>query len=499
MQFFDRVTVKCTSGAGGDGCVSARREKYVPFWWPSGGNGGKGGSIILRGDVQLTTLGALHARKHIKAPAGESGKIKEQYGQDAEDVIFLVPVGTIVRDVVSNHVVAHIYEADQETVLLPGGKGGVGNMHFSNSITQYANFWLHGEPWQTREFEFELQLLADVALLWFPSVGKTSLLNAVSAAAAKTAEYHFTTLVPNLWVVTKVDPAFVLIDVPGLIAWAAGGKWLGNEFLRHVMKARLWSLVFDCSVYEQGIDMLVQLIDEIALYLETIVYAGKTITQELVREDEMMTWKVRDKDTKANLLTKQCIFLWNKVDLVTDPEIREELLTTMSTTIKANPLVKLTEKQIRKGVFLVSAWSSEGVDQRLQRSVHALQHAPVREFTWDEELVAEEKQIMRTRTQIDELSVTDVTPQWLQRLVDHDYLQEKDQKYVFVREISHPEMSYLTYVLPRGNDEAELWYRRVLEKKQILKHLERAWVKKGDVFLIKSPYAGKDDRWVRWV
>ena len=140
----------------------------------------------------------MHARKHIKAPPGESGKIKEQYGQNAEDVILPVPLGTLVRDVVTKQVVAHIHEVDQQVVLLSGGRGGVGNMHFSNSVIQYANFGLLGEPGQTREYEFELQLLADVALLGFPSVGKTTLLNAVSATTAKTADYPFTTLIPNL-------------------------------------------------------------------------------------------------------------------------------------------------------------------------------------------------------------------------------------------------------------------------------------------------------------
>ncbi len=499
MQFFDVVTIKCSSGAWGDGCVAARREKYVPFWGPSGWNGWRWWSIILRGDGQLTTLGALHARKHIKAPPGEAGKIKEQYGQDAEDVILPVPVGTIVRDVETKKVVAHIYEIDQEAVLLPWGRWWVGNMHFSNSVTQYANFWLQGEPGQTKEFEFELQLLADVALLWFPSVGKTSLLNAVSAAAAKTAEYHFTTLVPNLWVVIKVQPAFVLIDVPGLIAWAAWGKWLGNEFLRHVMKARLWSLVFDCSAYEQGITLLLQLIDEIGLYLETVVYKEKNITQQLVCEQEMLTWLVVEKKTKQVLLRKQCVIVWNKIDLVPDIEIQEEVVVTAIEAIREHPLSALTTNQIKNSLFLLSAGSQEWVDARLNWSVHALKTAPAWEYVGEEELVEEDIHVMRTRTQIDELTVRDVTDERLSWLIDKDYLEEKDERYVYVWEVSHPEMNYLTFVLPRGNDEAELRYWRVLEKKQILKHLERAGVKKGDVFLIKSPYAGKEDRRVRWV
>lgn len=498
MQFFDILTVKCTSGAWGDGCVAARREKYVPYWWPSGGNGWTGGSIILKGDAQLTTLGALHARKHIKAPAGESGKIKEQYGENADDVVVLVPVGTTVRDAETKKVVAQINEPDQEVVLLPGGRWWVGNMHFSNSVTQYANFGLLGEPGQTKEFEFELQLLADVALLGFPSVGKTSLLNAVSAAAAKTAEYHFTTLIPNLGVVTKVDPWFVLIDVPGLIAWAAGWKWLGNEFLRHVMKARLWSLVCDLSAYEQGVDMLIQLVDEIALYLETVVFAQRPIRQTVISVNWGMIWQVVATETNEMLLQKQCMIVGNKIDLVPDVEIRDELMNLVCERLSTHPLVDMTPKEIADCVFLLSAGSFEGIQQWLQRTVHALASAPQWQFAQqDPEDV--EKKIMRTRTQIDELLVKDITKEKLSWLIDHEYLEEKDEKYVYVWEVTHPEMSYLTYVLPWGNDEAELWYWRVLEKKLILKHLERAGVKKGDVFLIKSPYAGKEDRWVRWV
>lgn len=154
---------------------------------------------------------------------------------------------------------------------------------------------------------------------------------------------------------TRVTPGFVLIDVPGLIAGAAGGKGLGNEFLRHVMKARLRSLVFDCSVYEQGMQMLVQLIDEIALYLETVVYKKRTITQQLIWEHDMLTWQVDDAVTQQNLLKKQCLFLGNKVDLVPDEEIREELLATLSEMLMTHPLVRVKKPQARKAIFLLSA------------------------------------------------------------------------------------------------------------------------------------------------
>lgn len=157
---------------------------------------------------------ALHERKHIKAKPGEPGKIKEQYGKDAEDTIILVPLGTTVKELHTKKILCTLESPGEQYELLAGGKGGIGNMHFKSSVHQYSNFALLGEPGQSNDFEFELQLIADVALLGVPSVGKTSLLNVISAAAAKTAHYPFTTIVPNLGVVTSARPPFVVIDVP---------------------------------------------------------------------------------------------------------------------------------------------------------------------------------------------------------------------------------------------------------------------------------------------
>lgn len=499
MQFFDKVTVKCTSWAGGDWCVAARREKYIPYGWPAWGNWGKWWSIVLVGDKQLSTLAPLHATKHIKAVGGESGKIKEQYGKDAEDTLVRVPLGTLVHDLVSWEIVAHITQDGQQEILLAWWKGWVGNMHFSNSVTQYANFWLLGEPGQVKEFVCELQLLADVALLWFPSVGKTSLLNCVSSAAAKTAEYHFTTLIPNLGVVDRVKPPFVLIDIPGLIAGAAWGKWLGNEFLRHVMKARLWSFVFDLSAYEKWVTDMRGILEEVYAYVETVVFKDQQITQLLDITASWVFWHVRDATTNALLMHKQCVFVWNKVDLVNDAEIINALTHEVATMVIQFSKKKISVKKLLPSVFVVSAWSQVGIDQWLKYIRDTLTHTPIPEFMFDVQDNKDSVWVKRTRTQLDQLVVHDITEQKLSWLIEHDYLEEKEKKYVYVREIYHPEMSYLTYVLPWWNDEAELRYRRVLEKKQILKQLERAWVKKWDVFFIKSPYAWKEDRWIRWM
>lgn len=499
MQFFDVVTVKCSSGAWGDWCVAARREKYVPYWWPSGGNWGKWWSIILRGDEQLTTLATLHAQKHIKASHGEAWKIKEQYGKDAEDSIVLVPLGTLVRDETTGHIVAHVQEHWEEIVLMAWWRWWVWNMHFSNSVNQYSNFWLLWEPGQSKLFTFELLLLADVALLGFPSVGKTSLLNTVSSAAAKTAEYHFTTLIPNLGVVNRADNSFVMIDVPGLIEWAAGWKWLWNEFLRHVMKARAWVIVVDFSTFEAGLWQAVALIEEITAYVRDVVYVWKDVNQRLLPwEWSCLIWEVTDAHTWVVYAKKQCLFLWNKIDLVVDQEIREELIRTLSLLISKHPLAELTPDQIQKAIYLVSAGSQEWIDTWIRLLWKELPNAQQRDHPFLEE-IHEKVVIPRTRDQLDQLFVKDITDEQIDWLINNWYLEEKEQKYVRIREVEHPEMGYLSFVIPWWNDEAELRYRRVLEKKKILKQLEHVWVRKGDVFLIKSPYAGKDDRRVRRV
>lgn len=500
MQFFDVVTVQCTSWTWGDWCVAARREKYVPYGWPSGGNWGKGWSIILRGDDQLSTLATLHAQKHIKAAHWEAWKIKEQYGKDAEDVIVPVPLWTLVRDESTWEIVAHIQEPWEEYVLVAWWRWWVWNMHFSNSVNQYANFWLLWEPGQSKIFTFELLLLADVALLWFPSVWKTSLLNSVSAAAAKTAEYHFTTIIPNIGVVNRTNNSFVMIDVPGLIEWAAGWKWLWNEFLRHVMKARAWVIVVDFAAYEYWLGQAVSLIDEIAAYIRDVVYCWKNVHQRLLPSEQwnVIIWEVSDKMTWEIYARKQLFFAWNKIDLVIDEEIREELIMTLSYLISQHHLAELSHDYMYDVVHLVSAWSQEWVDEWILKLWNILPYAQ----DWNHPAIWTIEQavvIPRTRDQLDQLTVTDITQEQIGWLINNWYLEEKEEKYVCVREVSHPEMSYLTYVLPWWNDEAELRYWRVLEKKKILKQLEHVWVRKWDVFLIKSPYAWKDDRWVRRV
>ncbi len=234
-NFIDYVKFFAKSGDGGAGSVHFRREKFVPKGGPDGGDGGKGGSIILRGNAQLWTLLHLKYRKHIKADNGGRGEGARKTGADGNDIILEVPVGTIAKYADSNEKILEILEDGEEQVLLPGGKGGQGNFHYKSSTNQaprYAQPGIEGiEAW----IILELKILADVGLVGFPNAGKSTLLSVVSAAKPEIADYPFTTLVPNLGVVEYRDyKSFVMADIPGIIEGAAEGKGLGNRFLRHI-------------------------------------------------------------------------------------------------------------------------------------------------------------------------------------------------------------------------------------------------------------------------
>ncbi len=245
-MFIDKVKLKLIAGNGGDGLVAFRREKYVPLGGPSGGDGGDGGSIIFAVDTNKSTLLDLRYSKQIKAENGEKGKNNKMHGESKDDVIVKVPLGTIVKDALSNDVIADLATKDAKAVICKGGKGGKGNYHFAtarNSAPEYAKLGTEGEK---KEVIVELKLLADVGLVGFPSVGKSTLLSMVSKARPEIANYHFTTLRPQLGMVKVKDGySFVMADLPGLIEGASEGKGLGHEFLKHIERCRVILHVVD--------------------------------------------------------------------------------------------------------------------------------------------------------------------------------------------------------------------------------------------------------------
>lgn len=234
-NFIDYVKFYSRSGDGGAGSVHFRREKFVPKGGPDGGDGGTGGSIILKGNSQLWTLLHLKYKKHIKAENGGPGEGGQRFGRNGADIILEVPIGTIAKEAESGKKLLEILEDGEERVLLPGGKGGLGNVHFKSATNQAPRHAQPGIEGIEATVILELKILADVGLVGFPNAGKSTLLSVVSAAKPEIADYPFTTLVPNLGVVAHRDyKSFVMADVPGIIEGAAEGKGLGNRFLRHI-------------------------------------------------------------------------------------------------------------------------------------------------------------------------------------------------------------------------------------------------------------------------
>ncbi|KIY22362.1 GTPase ObgE [Mesobacillus subterraneus] len=250
-MFVDQVKIYVKGGDGGDGMVAFRREKYVPKGGPAGGDGGNGANVIFQVEEGLRTLMDFRYQRHFKAPRGEHGMSKNQHGKNSKDMIVKVPPGTIVSDAETGVIIADLVEHGQQAVIVKGGRGGRGNSRFATPANPAPELSEKGEPGQEREIMMELKLLADVGLVGFPSVGKSTLLSVVSAARPKIAEYHFTTIAPNLGMVETEDGrSFVLADLPGLIEGAHSGVGLGHQFLRHIERTRVIIHVIDMAATE---------------------------------------------------------------------------------------------------------------------------------------------------------------------------------------------------------------------------------------------------------
>ena len=320
-SFVDRVVVHATAGAGGRGCVSVRREKFKPLGGPDGANGGNGGSVIAMVDPSTTTLVDFHRSPHRSAENGRPGAGDLRHGANAPDIVVPVPSGTVVLSQ-SGEVLADLVGAGATFVIARGGRGGLGNAALASSKRKAPGFALLGEPGESATVVLELKTVADVGLVGFPSAGKSSLIAAVSAARPKIADYPFTTLVPNLGVVTIGDVVFTVADVPGLIPGASQGKGLGLEFLRHVERCSVLAHVIDCATLEPGRDPLTD--------LEVI-------------ESELAAYQ----GTYADLLSRPRVVVLNKVDV---PEAKD--------------LADMVRPQLQQRgyqVFEVSAVSHEGL------------------------------------------------------------------------------------------------------------------------------------------
>jgi len=297
MRFVDEVKTRVVAGNGGQGCVSFRREKYVPKGGPDGGDGGKGGDVILEASERKHTLLDFRYRHEFRAQSGSHGKGKNRHGKSGQDLILEVPPGTFIKDSASGEILADLVKAGQRWVAAKGGLGGKGNAHFVSSTRQNPRFAQPGEKGEEQDLLLELKLLADVGLVGLPNAGKSTLIAAVSSARPKVADYPFTTLVPNLGVVQYQDATpFVIADIPGLIAGAHQGAGLGTRFLRHIERTRI----------------LVHLIDIHEVPLSDPLQPYRLIENELLSYSREMENKPR-------------VIALNKIDLIPEPEVLQQI------------------------------------------------------------------------------------------------------------------------------------------------------------------------------
>ena len=366
-MFVDYTKIIIKSGDGGNGAVSFRREKYVASGGPDGGDGGKGGNIYFVVDPDSNTLINFRYNKKYKAENGQNGSGSRCYGKSGEDLYIKVPRGTVVRDAESGKLIADLSKEGQTELILPGGRGGKGNCHFATSTRQAPRFAQDGEKGLEKEVILELKLLADVGLIGFPSVGKSTILSRVTSARPKIAEYHFTTLEPNLGVVkTEFGDSFVIADIPGIIEGASEGIGLGLRFLRHIERTRLLLHVIDASGSEgrNPVEDFKTINSELKKYSEKlserkqIIVANKA---DVIQDEEL--YKELEKLAKENNIE---IF---KISAVTGEGLKE-LFAYVSKILKTLPKEELEEAEEKKVYTLKE--ETEGFDVRKEDGMYVV-------------------------------------------------------------------------------------------------------------------------------
>ena len=318
-MFKDELKIWVKAGDGGNGCLSFRREKFIPKGGPDGGDGGDGGDIVFEGDASLNTFNKLRYRQHYKAKRGEHGKGKNMHGKNGEDCVIKVPLGTIVKIEETGEIIGEILEDGQKLIVQKGGKGGKGNARFATSTNRAPRYFEEGEKVEQIRLKLELKLIADVSIVGFPNAGKSTLISKISNAKPKIADYKFTTLHPNLGIVEYGKfKSFVIADVPGLIEGASEGKGLGTRFLKHIERTRVLLHLIDGATPEKG-------------YLEDFI----AIREEI-------------KTFNPDILEKRFVIAVNKVDSLCCPEDLEE--------------IKSYANKNRIPFFLISAVTGEGLE-----------------------------------------------------------------------------------------------------------------------------------------
>ena len=415
-MFTDYVKIFASAGKGGNGAISFRREKYVAAGGPDGGDGGRGGSVIFKVDPDANTLIAFRFTKKFKADNGENGSGARKYGKAGKDLYIKVPIGTVIKDANTEEVLADLSEQGQEVVLLHGGRGGLGNSHFATATRQAPRFAQDGEPGEEKELILELKLLADVGLIGFPNVGKSTFLSVVTSATPKIANYHFTTLDPNLGVVnSKYGDSFVIADIPGIIEGASEGAGLGLHFLRHIERTRMLLHFIDVSGQEGR--------DPVQDY--------ETINAELKKYSE-------------KLASRKQIIVASKADVIQDDE-------------NFNKLQELAKKNNQE-IFKISGATGEGVEELMNHVSQVLKTLP-------------KEQLVEIETNKEKIYTLD-------NQEDNDFKITKEDGHTFV--VTGEAVDKIMRRVNIADNESLFYLHRKLDEIGLNQALKKAGVKDGD-------------------
>ncbi len=418
MQFVDKVTIELESGTGGDGIVSWRREKYEPMGGPAGGDGGHGGSIFLEATDSLSTLLDFKYKSIFKGEDGQKGRSKNRHGKRGQNLVIKVPCGTIIRDAETGNPIGDMVEIGQQLLVATGGRGGRGNARFVSSVRQAPQFCEPGEAGINRSLEFELKLIADIGIIGMPNAGKSTLISVISAAKPKIADYPFTTLTPNLGVVSRPTGGGTLVaDIPGLIEGASGGLGLGHEFLRHVERTRLLLHLVDISSCQDPEEALLQF---------------RVINNELAQYSDKLAQKPQ-------------IIVLSKIDAVL-PETLDVMVAEFKKELKKGPYNQL---------FAISSVAQQGLEPLKNAMFSLLDSLPT------EEVVVE----------------IALDP----RAIDHDDSDYEITREGKVFMISGGKIERLLKVMDIRNKSAVLRTLNILKAMGIYKALEEAGAKEGDI------------------
>ena len=416
-MFADRAKILIRSGKGGDGHVSFRRELYVPNGGPDGGDGGRGGDVIFEVDEGLNTLYEYRHKRKFKAQDGEEGGKRRCHGKDGSDIILKVPEGTIIREAESGKVIADMSGENRRQVILQGGRGGAGNMHFATSTMQVPKYAQPGVPAQELEVLLELKVIADVGLVGFPNVGKSTFLSRVTNAQPKIANYHFTTLNPNLGVVDLSGaPGFVIADIPGLIEGASEGVGLGHEFLRHIERTRVLIHIVDAASTE-GRDPVAD------------IYA---INKELEAYNE-------------EIAARPQVIAANKIDALGDDD---------------EPIHRLKDEFEPKGirVFPISAVAGKGLKELLYYVRELLDQAPQEAIVFEQEFFPGEELVYEN--------------------LPYTVAKSEEEEGVFI--VEGPRIEKMLGYTNLDSEKGFAFFQNFLKNTGILKELEQAGIQEGD-------------------